>query len=107
MRSRVRAVAVHCGIGLLVPALLLFNAFVIPEPASHPLIYLAISPTKVMPFVENREFMRELTLAVFGRQTPNDAPVLILILIIFWFVVGVIGSVVVSAVKASKASNHA
>jgi hypothetical protein len=30
--------------------------------------------------------------ALFGRMTPNYAPITIVFLIIFWFIVGVVGS---------------
>ena len=65
-KGKIIILAKHFGIGVLVPVILLFNAFVVPEPYSHPLIHVAIAPTKLMPFLENRELMRELTLSVFG-----------------------------------------
>ena len=79
------------GIGLLVPALLLANAFLVPEPYSHPLIHVALAPTKLMPFLDNRELMHEFTVAIFGRMTPNYAPITILFLIAFWFLIGLAG----------------
>ena len=82
----------HFAIGLLVPAFFLANAFLVPEPYSHPLIHAALAPAKLMPFLENRELMRELTVAVFGRMTPNYAPIMVLFLIAFWFFIGLAGS---------------
>lgn len=90
----------HLAIGISVPTLLLAAAFLVPEPYSHPIIYVGMAPTKLMPFLENRELMGELTVAVFGRMTPNYAPIALLFLIAFWFVVGVVGSFVFSKFKA-------
>jgi hypothetical protein len=64
--KKIKTIAKHFGIGVIVPALLLINAFIVPEPYSHPFIDVAIAPTKLMPFLENRELMRELTIFVFG-----------------------------------------
>ncbi len=46
-----------------------------------------------MPFLENKQLMRELTISVFGRMTPNYAPITILFLIAFWFLIGVLFSI--------------
>lgn len=99
VRGKVRSIFMHCGIGLFLPAVFLFNAFLVPEPYSHPLIYVSIAPTKLMPFLENRELMRELTVALFGRMTPNYAPITIVFLIIFWFGVGIMGSLALFELK--------
>lgn len=77
------------------PVLLLINAFLIPEPYSHPLINLAIAPSKLIPFFEERELMRGLTEFVFGRMTPNFAPIQILILVFFWFFISTVTSVLI------------
>ena len=77
----------------------LLNAFAVPEPYSHPLISIAIAPTKLMPFLEDRELLRELTIAVFGSMTPNFAPISVVCLVLFWFAVGVVGSIALSAFK--------
>ena len=92
----------HFTIGLLVPAFLLANAFLVPEPHSHPLIHVARAPAKLMPFLENRELMGELTVAVFGRMTPNYAPIMILFLIAFWFFIGLAGSCVYVRLRSRK-----
>lgn len=73
--------------GLILPTLLLLNAFVIPEPYSHPLIEVALLPRYLMPFLEDRELMKTLTLLVFGRQTANYAPIALIFFSIFWFLV--------------------
>jgi len=92
-RTRIKAILLHFAVGLLVPALLLANDFLLPEPYSHPLIYVSLAPTRLMPFLENRELMRDLTVEVFGRMTPNYAPITIVFLIAFWFLIGLVGSV--------------
>lgn len=84
----------HILVGCAVPFVMLINAFMIPEPYSHPLIYLAMAPSKLMPFFENRELMYTLTEFAFGRMTPNFAPIQILILVIFWFLLSLALSVV-------------
>lgn len=88
--SKARTIILYVSTGLSVPIVFLFNAFVVPEPYSHPLINIAILPTHLMPYLENRELMSELTQNVFGRQTPNYAPIMIVILIIFWFVISML-----------------
>lgn len=98
--GKAKSVFVHCGIGLCLPAVFLVNAFLVPEPYSHPLINVAIAPTNLMPFLENRELMGELTVALFGRMTPNYAPITIVFLIFFWFVVGATGSLALFKFKA-------
>ena len=57
-----------------------------------------------MPFMENNELMRGLTVMLFGRMTPNTAPITILILILFWFFVGAMGSLALSRFKATRSS---
>ncbi len=86
----------HLLVGAIVPAILLVNAFLVPDPYSHPLIYIGLAPTKLMPFLENRELMASLTEFVFGRMTPNFAPIQILFLMAFWFVGSVTASVLVA-----------
>ena len=78
------------GIGLFLPIVFLFNAFVIPEPYSHPLINLAIFPLEFVPLMKNRELMNELTVFIFGKITPNYAPLGIIILIGIWFIISLI-----------------
>ncbi len=97
--GKTRSIFIHCGIGLFLPAVLLVNAFLVPEPYSHPLIYVALAPTKLMPLLKNRELMGELTVALFGRMTPNYAPITIAFLIIFWFVLGALASLAFSKFK--------
>jgi len=83
----------HLFIGFLIPGILLAGAFLIPEPYSHPFIYIGIAPAKLMPFLENHDLMRYLTQFVFGRMTPNYAPIGIIFLMIFWFLLSVILSI--------------
>ena len=78
------------GLGLFLPVVFLFNAFVIPEPYSHPLINVAIFPLEFIPIMENREFVNEMTIFIFGRMTANNAPLGIIILIVIWFVISVL-----------------
>jgi hypothetical protein len=107
-REKVKSIFMHCGIGLSFPAVFLVNAFLVPEPYSHPLIYVSIAPTNLMPFLENRELMGEFTVALFGRMTPNYAPITIVFLIIFWFIVGVVGSLALFKFKVrNNASQEA
>lgn len=98
-KGMAKSILIHCGIGLSLPVVFLVNAFLVPELYSQPLIYVAIAPTKLMPFLENRELMGELTVALFGRMTPNYAPISIIFLIIFWFMVGLIGSLALAKFK--------
>jgi len=85
----------HLLSGMALPILLILCVFQIPEPYSHPFFYIGIAPRKLMPFLENKHLMRELTISLFGRMTPNYAPITILFLIAFWFVVGVLFSLFV------------
>jgi len=85
----------HLLVGILVPVLLLINAFLVPEPYSHPLINLAIAPSRLITLFEDRELMRELTEFAFGRMTPNFAPIQILILVFFWFFISIVTSVLI------------
>lgn len=96
-KRKINTILKHLGLGALAPVIFLLNAFVVPEPYSHLLIHVSIAPTKLMPFLENRELMRELTISVFGRMTPNYAPITMILLIAFWFAIGVIGSLIYSA----------
>lgn len=89
----VRQAFVHMAYGSFCPASLLVGSFLFPEPYSHPFFTLATAPTKLMPFLENRQLLGELTIIVFGRMTPNYAPITILILIVFWFTVGLCTSI--------------
>ena len=104
MQFKVKQVFLHIFAGVIVVFLLLVNAFVVPEPYSHPLIYVATLPTHLMPFLENREFLNKLTLWVFVKQTPNYAPITILFLIGFWFSFSVLISIVVSCIRSKKCS---
>ena len=88
-KNNYRVVFLYVLIGLSVPVVFLLNAFVVPEPYSHPLINVALTPTHCMPFLADRELMRELTQWVFGRQTPNFAPITIVILVVFWFFISI------------------
>ena len=93
-KKKVKSIVIHFVIGILLPTFLIMNAFLIPEPYSHPLIYLSLAPTKIMPFLENRELMQDLTIVIFGRMTPNYAPTTIIFLIIFWFFIGILLSLI-------------
>lgn len=95
----------HILIGISIPITLLVCAFLIPEPYSHPFIYLGLASSKVMPFLENRELMSYLTEMVFGRMTPNFAPIQIIFLSVFWFAFSVLMSVIMS--YFSKANKNA
>ena len=86
-----RNVSKHLLIGVLVPVFLLATAFLIPEPYSHPFIYIGISPAKLMPFLENHDFMRSLSKLILGRDTANyGSSIGIIFLIIFWFMLSFI-----------------
>ncbi|WP_317930567.1 hypothetical protein [Halioxenophilus sp. WMMB6] len=94
---RDRKIFVHVLFGVGIPTILLLNAFVVPEPYSHPLIHLGLAPVKLMPFLENRELMGYLTELVFRRMTPNYAPIQILFLSMFWVLASIAASVFASA----------
>lgn len=100
--SRAVRFFVHLAVGLLVPLLLLANALLVPEPYSHPLIHVGLAPVKLMPFLEDRALLDSLGLMVFGRVTPNPAPVLVLVLMVFWFFVGLLGSLALSRLRVRK-----
>jgi hypothetical protein len=85
LKNIFQIIAIYLSIGFLVPFIFLLNAFAIEEPYSHPLMRVATFPAYLMPFLENRDFLKMLTLLVLGKQTANYAPIVILILIIFWF----------------------
>ena len=86
----IKTILLYLLFGLAVPILFLLNAFLIPEPFSHPFIYIAMSPTYLLNFFEHRALLDSLTIFMFGGQTQNDAPVLINILFIFWFFLSMI-----------------
>ena len=93
-RRLAKAVLRPLVLGLLLPGALLVNAFLVPEPYSHPLIQVALAPTRLMRFLESEGLVRGFTIAIFGRMTPNFAPVTTLVLIGLWFIVGLVGSIV-------------
>ncbi|GAB2192103.1 hypothetical protein MAH1_37120 [Sessilibacter sp. MAH1] len=94
-----KVILIHLSFEIAVPILLLVNAFLIPEPYSHPMIYVALAPSKLMPFLENRELMSNLTQALFGRMTPNFVPIQMVFLVLFWFVATVVCSVLFAYIK--------
>ncbi len=94
-----KGISKHMLIGVTIPVAFIINAFLIPEPYSHPLIYVGLAPSKLMPFLENRELMRHATEFVFGRMTPNFAPIQIIFLIIFWFLLSMLSSISVAHLK--------
>jgi|GEM_PF-2594925 len=104
-KTSLRTTAIYILIAIAVPLVLLLNAFLIPEPYSHPLINIAIAPTHLMPFLEDRELLHKMTLLVFDRQTPNYAPITIIILIIFWFFTTIIMTFITRYIIKSKKSN--
>jgi hypothetical protein len=89
--QKIKIAFLYFFVGLAVPTIFLLNAFLVPEPYSHPLIYIAWLPTYLMPFLKNRELLESLTLMFFGRLTPNYAPITIIILIGFWFFASMFG----------------
>jgi len=102
MKYKAWSVIKHLLIGLLLPVVLWVNAFIIPEPYSRPLIKIAVLPQKLMPFLENIEMMREITVLIFGKMTPKYATIGIIFLIIFWLIIGVILSVVIRTILKKK-----
>ena len=99
-----KVVVLYILVGLSVPTMFLLNAFVVPEPYSQPLINVALAPTHIMPFLEDRELMAELTQWVFGRQTPNFAPITIVILAVFWFVISMVALFLVRRLLTKRVS---
>ena len=97
--ATLRGIAKHVGCGLLLPSVFILNAAFVPEPYSHPLIHAALSPGTLMPFLKDRDLMHALTLAVFGHPTPNDAPIQVVVLVLFWWLVGAAASVVHSRLR--------
>lgn len=69
---------------------MLVGVLFIPEPYSHPLIDVAMSPTYLLNFFINREMLDFLTVLMFGGPKQNDGPVLINILLVFWFFLSMI-----------------
>lgn len=104
-KDSLRTTAIYILIAIAVPLVLLLNAFLIPEPYSHPLINIAIAPTHLMPFLEDRELLHKMTLWVFGKQTSNYAPITIIILIIFWFFATIIMTFIARYIIKNKQSN--
>ena len=96
---RGKKILIHLTVGVAVPVLLLLNAFVIPEPYSHPLIDIGLAPIKLMPFLESRELMSYLTQVLFGRMTPNFAPIQMIFLILFWFLISMAASILYTYIK--------
>lgn len=88
--SKFRIVRLYFIVGLATPLVLLLNAYVVPSLYSHPLIKVAMAPKYLLPFLQNRETLEQLTYFVFGRQTANYAPITILILIFFWAMLAVV-----------------
>ena len=105
IKYSLRITVIYIVIAIVIPLVLLLNAFLIPEPYSHPLINVAIAPTHLMPFLEDKELLHKMTLRVFDRQTPNYAPITIVILIIFWFFTTIIMTFIVRHLIKSKQSH--
>lgn len=84
------------GLALLCPLLLLLGVIFLPEPLAEYVLKISLSPASVLPFLENDNLMRTWTLCVFGRMTPNYAPIQILVLFIFWFLVALMAVLCVS-----------
>ncbi|HEC04604.1 MAG TPA: hypothetical protein ENI84_00200 [Thiothrix sp.] len=99
IKTQLKPLIIHLAIGVIIPVLLLANAFIIPEPYSHPLIKVAVAPTHLMPFLDDQELLKSLTMSIFGRITPNYAPITILILMVFWFSVSFLLSVILFSIK--------
>ena len=97
-----RLISKHLLIGLVTPVAFLVNGFLVPEPYSHPLIYVGLAPSKLMPFLENRELMTYLTELVFGRMTPNFSPIQAIFLIMFWFFSSTLVSVLMARFKQGR-----
>jgi len=105
MRENIsKTVFLYIAVGLAVPIILFVNVLLVPEPYSHPLINVAIAPTRLMPFLENGELLDKLTQWVFGRQTPNYAPITMVILNIFWFAISMVALYFVRLFMSRKKS---
>ena len=90
IEGRLKVINTYILSGLTIPALFFVNAFVIPWPYSQLLITIALSPVHLLPFLEDKELLHKTTILIFDRQTPNYAPITILVLTVFWFLIGVI-----------------
>ena len=101
-KMNTRLISKHLLIGLVTPVAFLVNGFLVPEPYSHPLIYVGLAPSKLMPFLENRELMTYLTELVFGRMTPNFSPIQAIFLIMFWFFSSTLVSVLMARFKQGR-----
>ncbi len=89
--ARSKIILLYLLVGLSVPSIFLLNAIYIPEPYSHMLRYVAKLPLyPLMPLMENKELMRELTLMVFGKMTETYIPIQVLILFTFWFLLSIL-----------------
>lgn len=82
--ASMRTIFLYASVGILVPGIFLLNALYIPEPYSQPLRFVAKLPLYIMPFFENDNLMRELTLLVFGKMTSTYLPIKVITLILFW-----------------------
>jgi hypothetical protein len=96
----------HILYGLLLPVSILALSFIIPEPYSWPIIELGIAPSKFMLFLQNEDLMRKLTVYLFDRMTPNYAPITIVFLFEFWFIVGLFSSVVIHRLIRPKPNSN-
>lgn len=71
----------------LCPLLLFLGSIFLPEPFATSVFKIASSPAHVLPFLENEALMQRWTETLLGRMTVNYAPIQIIVLSVFWFVV--------------------
>ena len=97
--ATLRSIAKHIACGLLLPSAFILAAVFVPEPYSHPLIHAALSPGTLMPFLNGR---MGRGIAEIGHPPPHDAPIQVVILVLFWWLVGAAASVVHSRLRQRR-----
>ncbi len=70
-------------LSLINTAILIIPAFVMPADLGHKYLEILFMPLTALG--TDTEFMRKLTIWLFGRMTPNYAPAQILLYFAFWW----------------------
>jgi len=99
----IKRILLFVTISIAVPIFLLVSVFIIPEPLSWPIIKSASWIIQLIPI--DTDTYRSLTLYVFGRLTPNYAPIQIVVLSILCFITTFLILVIYNHV--SKATKNA
>lgn len=89
--KKLKIALLYLFVGFTIPTIFLLNAFLVPEPYSHPLIYVAKSPEYLFNFILNREILDSLSLLILGYKGQNDGEIAIILFTIFWFFASMFG----------------